>query len=266
MDDSPRDPLLLAFFATLGLGADVRSLARGGWKLVILIGLFVAVMILQGVVGLAMARALDLHPLVGLLGASISLIGGHGTAAAYATSFAETRNLQGALELGMAAATAGLILGSLLAGPVAERVMRRAGGGSAGAGQCRPRGAATGGRAGADHSRAAAVRAAGLPRLHRRGAVPPGAHARHGPAAAELPVGAADRHAGPQRRRPARAQGRQRQRRAGGRQRLAVAVPDHGTDVHAGARSRHAGRAAAADRGRQRLGDGGLRVFRHCRG
>jgi ESS family glutamate:Na+ symporter len=105
----------------------VRSLARGGWKLVILIVLFVALMILQGVIGLVMARALDLHPLVGLLGASISLIGGHGTAAAYATSFADSRNLQGALELGMAAATAGLILGSLLAGPVAERVMRRAG-------------------------------------------------------------------------------------------------------------------------------------------
>jgi len=130
MDDSPRDPLLLAFFATLGLGADVRSLMRGGWKLVILIGLFIAVMIMQGAIGLAMASALDLHPLVGLLGGSISLIGGHGTAAAYATSFAETRNLQGALELGMAAATAGLILGSLLAGPVAERVMRRSGAGN----------------------------------------------------------------------------------------------------------------------------------------
>ncbi len=142
MDDSPRDPLLLAFFATLGLGADVRSLARGGWKLVILIGLFVALMILQGVIGLAMARALDLHPLVGLLGASISLVGGHGTAAAYATSFAETRNLQGALELGMAAATAGLILGSLLAGPVAERVMRRAGARGAPAGQAKGAGLA----------------------------------------------------------------------------------------------------------------------------
>jgi len=143
MDDSPRDPLLLAFFATLGLGADVRSLARGGWKLVTLIGLFVAVMILQGVIGLAMARALDLHPLVGLLGGSISLIGGHGTAAAYATSFAETRNLQGALELGMAAATAGLILGSLLAGPVAERVMRRAGERGASAGKVTTAGASS---------------------------------------------------------------------------------------------------------------------------
>jgi ESS family glutamate:Na+ symporter len=83
-------------------------------------------MALQNAVGLVMARLLDLHPLVGLLGGSIALTGGHGTAAAYAASFGETRNLQGAMELGMAAATAGLILGSLLSGPVAERLMRRA--------------------------------------------------------------------------------------------------------------------------------------------
>jgi ESS family glutamate:Na+ symporter len=126
-DEAPKDPLLLAFFATLGLGADVRSLARGGWKLVILLALFVAMMVMQCAIGVGMARLLDLHPLVGLLGGSISLTGGHGTAAAYAASFADTRNLQGALELGMAAATAGLIVGSLLAGPVAERVMRRQG-------------------------------------------------------------------------------------------------------------------------------------------
>jgi len=126
MDETLKDPLLLAFFATLGLGADVRSLARGGRKLVILLALFVALMTLQNAIGLVMARLLDLHPLVGLLGGSIALTGGHGTAAAYAASFGETRNLQGAMELGMAAATAGLILGSLLSGPVAERLMRRA--------------------------------------------------------------------------------------------------------------------------------------------
>jgi glutamate:Na+ symporter, ESS family len=126
MDETLKDPLLLAFFATLGLGADVRSLARGGRKLAVLLLLFVLLMTLQNAVGLAMARLLDLHPLVGLLGGSIALTGGHGTAAAYASSFGDTRNLQGAMELGMAAATAGLILGSLLSGPVAERLMRRA--------------------------------------------------------------------------------------------------------------------------------------------
>jgi ESS family glutamate:Na+ symporter len=126
IDETLKGPLLLAFFATLGLGADVRSLAKGGRKLVILLVLFVLLMSLQNAVGLLMARALDLHPLVGLLGGSIALVGGHGTAAAYASSFGDTRNLQGAMELGMAAATAGLILGSLLSGPVAERLMRRA--------------------------------------------------------------------------------------------------------------------------------------------
>jgi len=127
IESSPKDPLLLAFFATLGLGADVRSLLKGGRKLVILLFIFVAVMVMQNAIGIGMARLLDLHPLVGLLGGSISLVGGHGTAAAYAASFSEVRNLQGALELGMAAATAGLVLGSLLAGPVAERIMRQSG-------------------------------------------------------------------------------------------------------------------------------------------
>jgi len=126
VDSSPKDPLLLAFFATLGLGADVRSLARGGKKLVVLLVLFVLVMFMQDAIGIALAGMLDLHPLVGLMAGSISLVGGHGTAAAYAANFSDVRNLQGALELGMAAATAGLVLGSLLAGPVAERLMRRA--------------------------------------------------------------------------------------------------------------------------------------------
>ena len=125
VDPSPKDPLLLAFFATLGLGADVRSLARGGRKLVVLLVLFVLLMLMQDAIGIGLAHLLDLHPLVGLLAGSISLVGGHGTAAAYAQNFTDVRNLQGALELGMAAATAGLVLGSVLAGPVAERLMAR---------------------------------------------------------------------------------------------------------------------------------------------
>ncbi len=124
MDESMKDPLLLAFFATLGLAADVRSLARGGWKLVILLGLFILLMFMQEAIGLGMAMLLDLHPLVGLMSGSVSLVGGHGTAAAYARSFSDVQNIRSAMELGMAAATAGLILGSMLAGPVAQRLIR----------------------------------------------------------------------------------------------------------------------------------------------
>ena len=196
MNESLKDPLLLAFFATLGLGADVRSLARGGRKLAILLVLFVLLMMIQNAIGITMARLLDLHPLVGLLAGSISLTGGHGTAAAYATSFSATRNLQGAMELGMAAATAGLILGSLLSGPVAERLMKRA----------RARASSASGQAAtpetapenpfhhADYDRAAAVRVARLPRLHR--GRPPRARTDEGHRhpAAGFPVGAAGRH------------------------------------------------------------------------
>jgi len=124
MDESWKTPLLLAFFATLGLASDVRSLARGGRKLAILLFVFVLLMFMQGGIGLLMARLLDLHPLIGLMSGSISLVGGHGTAAAYASSFSQVQNIRSAMELGMAAATAGLVLGSMLAGPVAERLLQ----------------------------------------------------------------------------------------------------------------------------------------------
>jgi ESS family glutamate:Na+ symporter len=124
MDESMKAPLLLAFFATLGLGSDVRSLARGGRKLFILLFLFLLMMFMQEGIGLLMARLLDLHPLIGMMAGSISLIGGHGTAAAYASSFSDIQNIRSAMELGMAAATAGLILGSMLAGPISERLLQ----------------------------------------------------------------------------------------------------------------------------------------------
>jgi ESS family glutamate:Na+ symporter len=80
---------------------------------------------LQNVVGIAAALAMDLHPLVGLLGGSVTLTGGHGTGAAYGGRFGETMNIVGAVELTMACATAGLVLGSLLGGPLAEYLVRR---------------------------------------------------------------------------------------------------------------------------------------------
>jgi ESS family glutamate:Na+ symporter len=67
---------------------------------------------------------MDLHPLVGLLGGSITLSGGHGTGAAYAEQFADVQNIAGVMELAMACATFGLILGGIIGGPVAGRLIR----------------------------------------------------------------------------------------------------------------------------------------------
>ena len=124
-DMALRDNLLLIFFTTVGLSADARMLARGGPKLIAFLVASTAFIAIQNIVGLAAAFAMDLHPVVGLLGGSITLTGGHGTGGAYAARFGEAMNIVGAMELTMACATAGLVLGSLLGGPLAEYLIRR---------------------------------------------------------------------------------------------------------------------------------------------
>ncbi len=118
-------PLNVMFFTTVGLSADARALAKGGRLLLVFFVVVAGALLLQNVIGVAMAKAFDLHPAIGLMAGSITLSGGHGTAAAWGTKFLEERNLQGIVELGIAAATYGLVFGGLLGGPFAEWLMRR---------------------------------------------------------------------------------------------------------------------------------------------
>jgi ESS family glutamate:Na+ symporter len=120
-----KDTLLLMFFTTVGLAADARMLARGGPRLLVFLGISAVLIVVQNVIGLTATRLLDLHPVVGLLGGSITLVGGHGTGAAYAGRFGETMNLQGVMELTMACATAGLVIGAVIGGPLAEFLVKR---------------------------------------------------------------------------------------------------------------------------------------------
>jgi ESS family glutamate:Na+ symporter len=120
-----KDTLLLMFFTTVGLAADARMLVKGGPRLLVFLGISVVLIVVQNIIGLGATRFLDLHPLVGLLGGSITLVGGHGTGAAYAGRLGETMNLQGAMELTMASATAGLVIGAVLGGPLAEFLLKR---------------------------------------------------------------------------------------------------------------------------------------------
>jgi ESS family glutamate:Na+ symporter len=120
-----RDFLLLYFFAGIGLNADIRTLRRGGWPLLILLAATVVYIVLQNLTGVAMASLLGLDPLVGLLTGSVSLVGGHGTAIAWGPRFAELHGVSSALEIGTASATFGLILSALMGGPIARILIRR---------------------------------------------------------------------------------------------------------------------------------------------
>lgn len=120
-----RDVLLVYFFTTIGINSSLKDLFKGGKPLVILLAITIFFMIMQNIVGISVASMFGLEPVFGLLSGSISLIGGHGTAIAWAPKVAEEFGLEGAMEIGIASATFGLILASLMGGPIAKFLIKR---------------------------------------------------------------------------------------------------------------------------------------------
>lgn len=120
-----RDFLLVYFFTTIGINASLKDLLAGGKPLVVLLLITIAYMVVQNLTGISVAALFDLSAPVGLLGGSVSLIGGHGTAIAWAPRIAEDYGVASAMEIGIACATFGLILASLMGGPIAKFLINR---------------------------------------------------------------------------------------------------------------------------------------------
>ncbi|WP_152207864.1 sodium/glutamate symporter [Marinobacter changyiensis] len=120
-----RDLLLITFFSTIGLSARLRQMLEGGKALAILLGLAVVLLLIQNLTGTLMALAAGESPLLGLIGGSVSLAGGHGTAITWGQLFEEHFDLTNASSMGMTFATAGLISGGLIGGPVGAWLIRR---------------------------------------------------------------------------------------------------------------------------------------------
>ena len=122
---SARDFLLVYFFTTIGINASLKDLVKGGKPLAILLVVTIGYMVVQNLTGISVASAFGLAAPVGLLGGSISLIGGHGTAIAWAPRIAADYKIGNAMELGIACATFGLILASVMGGPIAKLLINR---------------------------------------------------------------------------------------------------------------------------------------------
>lgn len=106
-DMTLRDPLMLAFFATIGLNANIASLRAGGRVVGIFLIVVVGLLLMQNAIGIGMATLLGLDPLMGLIAGSITLSGGHGTGAAWSKLFIERYGFANATEVAMACATFG---------------------------------------------------------------------------------------------------------------------------------------------------------------
>lgn len=125
-DTALRDGLLLIFFTTLGLSVQASLLRQGGRPFLILSFVAALAVVLQNVVGVAIAALSGTDPRYGLVTGSIALAGGIGTAIAWGEPLAQA-GVTGATEAGIAMATLGLVAGGLLGGPVASILIRRHG-------------------------------------------------------------------------------------------------------------------------------------------
>jgi ESS family glutamate:Na+ symporter len=123
-DGTLRDVFMLAFFTSVGFQSDIKVIKQGGKLLAIMLTLLVVLIALQNLMPMGITRLMGVDPLIGMAAGSISMTGGHGTAGGFA-SVLEGMGLHGAGTIGMAAATFGLIAGSMLGGPLAERIIRK---------------------------------------------------------------------------------------------------------------------------------------------
>ena len=122
-DGTLKDVFMLAFFTSVGFQSDLKVLKQGGKLLMVMLGLLVAIITMQNLMPMGITRLMDVDPLIGMAAGSISMTGGHGTAGGFA-SVLERLGLHGAATIGMAAATFGLIAGSMIGGPLAEKIIR----------------------------------------------------------------------------------------------------------------------------------------------
>ncbi|MBM7070770.1 sodium/glutamate symporter [Shewanella sp. 202IG2-18] len=120
MDVPLQETFMLMFFASVGLNANFHKILSGGKSIGLFLLLTTVFLILQDGVGVGLAKLLNLDPIYGLVAGSITLSGGHGTAVAWADVFQDRYGID-TLELGLAAATFGLVAGGLIGGPLAHK-------------------------------------------------------------------------------------------------------------------------------------------------
>ena len=110
------------FFCTVGFNASLKMLKIGGKKILIFLLISTVFAFLQNILAVSLAEFVGINPLLALLTASPALTGGHGTSAAVAPSI-EALGYPEALTVALTAATFGLIAGSLLGSPMANRLI-----------------------------------------------------------------------------------------------------------------------------------------------
>ena len=123
-DGTVKDLCMMLFFTSVGFQSDFKVLRRGGKPLLVMIGLVFFLIVMQNFISVGISRGLGMDAIFGMAAGSIPMSGGHGTSGGF-SPLLEQMGLTGASSITMAAATFGLVAGSLLGGPLGEALIRR---------------------------------------------------------------------------------------------------------------------------------------------
>ena len=123
-DETLKTVCMVMFFTSVGFQANLKVLKTGGKALIVFLGLVIVLIISQNAIALGVAKLIDVDPLVGMCTGSIPMVGGHGTAGSFGETLQDL-GLASAKTLSAAAATFGLVVGSLLGGPLSRRLIIR---------------------------------------------------------------------------------------------------------------------------------------------
>ena len=123
-DDTLKEVCMVFFFTSVGFQANLKVLKKGGKSMVIFLGLVIVLIFIQNGVAVGLSKVIGLDSLIGMCTGSIPMVGGHGTAGAFGPVL-EDFNVKGATTICTAAATFGLIFGSLVGGPLGKRLIEK---------------------------------------------------------------------------------------------------------------------------------------------
>lgn len=124
LDKTLQTSLMIIFFSTIGIGASLFLIKKGGKTLIIFFSLAVMVAFMQNTIGIILAKLTGVHAVLGIVGGAVTLMGGLGTAGAFGPYF-ENLGVSGATTAAIACATFGMVAGSLMGGPFGEGLIKK---------------------------------------------------------------------------------------------------------------------------------------------
>lgn len=123
-EETLKNFFMTIFFTSIGFNASFQTLKKGGLIVVKFLLVATLLAVFQNIVAVILAPVVKVPPLLALMTGSTAMTGGHGTSGGIAPHV-KALGIVGAETVALASATFGLLAGSMMGGPLANRLITR---------------------------------------------------------------------------------------------------------------------------------------------